>query len=130
MEISMCGNLIVGTCAPGVQVVRIAQPDLGLSLDGEGHLERCELVQELYDAVLDTLGEGDTVVLNFGLVECFSPSFLAFVLWVRRMVKIHKGRLVLCGLEPGAHEVLQTAPFRRAFHITRTEAEAIRAANL
>jgi anti-anti-sigma regulatory factor len=130
MEISMCGNLIVGNCAPGVQVVRIAQPDLGLSLDGGGRLERCELVQELYDTVLATLGEGETVVLNLGLVESFPPSFFGLLLWVRQVVKIHKGRLVLCGLEPGPHQTLQTAPIRPAFHITRTEEQAIREANL
>jgi anti-anti-sigma regulatory factor len=130
MEISMCGNLIVGICAPGIQVVRIAQPDLTVPLDGGGHLERCELVQELYDTVLATLGEGETVVLNLGLVESFPPLFFGFLLWVRQVVKIHKGRLVLCGLEPGAHKVLQTASIGPAFHITGTEEQAIREANL
>jgi anti-anti-sigma regulatory factor len=130
MEISLCGNLIVGNRAPGVQVVRIAQPDLGLPLHSGGHLERSELFQELYDTVLATLGDGETVVLNLGLVESFPPSFFGFLFRVRQVVKIHKGRLVVCGLEPGVHAILQTAPMGPAFHITRTEEQAIREANL
>jgi hypothetical protein len=122
--------LIVGVGAPGVQVVRIAQPDLGLSLDGEGLVHQGELFHELYDTVLATLGEGETLVLNLGLVESFPPSFVGFLLWVRQVVRVHKGRLILCRLEWDHQHTLQTAPIRPPFHITRTEAEAIREANL
>jgi hypothetical protein len=130
MEISMCGNLIVGNHFRGVLVVRIAQPDLGLALKSGNHVEHCELFQELYDTVLATLGEGDALVLNVGLVESFPPSFFGFLVWVRQVVRIHKARLVLCRLDAEWHKTLQAAAFRPPFHITRTEEEAIRQANL
>jgi hypothetical protein len=130
MEISMCGNLIVGNRAPGVLVVRIAQPDLRLALHGGRHAQHCELFQELYDTVLATLGEGETLVLNVGLVESFPPTFYGFLAWVRQVVCISKARLILCRLAPESQQALQTASFGPPFAIAPTEEEAVRFANV
>ena len=130
MEISMCGNLIVGNRAPGVRVVRIAQPDLGGALDGGRQAHHGELFQELYDTVLATLGEGETLVLNVGLVESFPPAFYGFLAWVRQVVRLSKARLILCRLAPESQQTLLTASFSPPFAIAQTEEEAIRFATV
>ena len=126
----MFGNLLVGIWAPSVQVVRLAQTELSEQLDGAGDAGFCELFDELYESVLVTLGQGETLVLNLGLVEHLPPSFIGFLLRVRLVVRAFGGRLVLCRIAPEHRQVLRDLTVRPPFDIVATEEEAIRLANV
>lgn len=126
----MFGNLLVGIWAPSVQVVRLTQTDLSDQLDGAQDTGLCELFDELYESVLVTLGQGETLVLNLGLVESLPPSFIRFLLRVRMVVRAFKGRLVLCRVAAEHRQALQSLTIRPPLDIVATEEEAIRQANV
>ncbi len=123
MEISLWGNLLVGTLPPAVHVVRFTQPHLDEFGDDDSAVEYCELFHELQETVLAGLTRGDTVVLNFGLVESVGPMVVRVLLKVRDIVRACRAQLVLCRVSP---VLLARAATLGLFPIRATEAEAIR----
>jgi anti-anti-sigma regulatory factor len=132
MEISLWGSLIVGTLVgnsrrnavpTNIHIVRFTRPRLEEHEDDDAAPEECELFHELKDTVLAGLTEGDTVVLNFGLVESIGPVMVRVLFKVREMVRAYKARLVLCRVSP---VLLQSSKMLGLFPIARTELDALR----
>ena len=85
-------------------------------------------MRELRDDVLEVLEEGETLVLNLGLVEPFPTAFYSLLLRVRAAVLARRARLVLCRLGREHLELFQLFNAQRLFHTTGTEAQAVRGA--
>jgi anti-anti-sigma factor len=128
LQLSKNGHLLVEAPAPGVCVVRFARPDLRGLLDDGVRVHECALFRELQTHVLASLGEGETLVLNLGLVEFLPSLLLNCLLQVREAVKASRVRLVLCRLSPEHEEVLEVTQTRGLFRITPTESQAVREA--
>jgi len=124
MAISTHNDLVRETVARGVHAVRFVRPDLRKQLEEDG--DGCPLFRELRDRVLEILEEDETLVLNLGLVEPFPTAFYAFLLRVREAVLARGARLVLCRLSPEHLELFQLFNAHRLFHVTGTEAQAVR----
>jgi anti-anti-sigma regulatory factor len=116
-------HMIRSTVIRGVKVVRFTSPDLRAHLDGD--TDDCELFRALRDGPLAALEEGQTLVLNFGLIEPFTTAFYSCLIKVREVVLARKARLVLCRLHPEHLEIFQIFQAERLFHIKRTEAQAL-----
>jgi anti-anti-sigma regulatory factor len=119
--------LFLATRIRGIRFVRFAHTDLNRHLDG--NIDDCPLYQELRERVLDGLVQGETLVLNFGLVERFPAAFYACLLKVRSVVLGAKAHLVLCRLSPEQLEILKLFQADRLFHIQSTEGQALRDAD-
>jgi hypothetical protein len=124
MIISAHSNLFKETVARGVHVVRFLRPDVREQLDVDG--DDCELFRELRAGVLADLEEGETLVLNLGLVEPAPTAFYSWLLRVREAVLARRARLQLCRLSPEHQELFQLFNALRLFHVTGTEAQAVR----
>jgi hypothetical protein len=118
-------NLVQEIVARGVRVVRFLRPDLRQPLDSDA--DGCQLFREL-QAVVNLLTEGDTLVVNLGLVELFPSDFYSCLLRLRKAVLARKTRLVLCRLGADHLEIFQLFKADRLFHITATERQALREA--
>jgi anti-anti-sigma regulatory factor len=116
-------NLVVERVNRDVFIARLVTPDLREFLDCLGG--SCELFQELRATVLDALEEGQTLVLNLGLIEPFPSAFYSWLLKVREAMLARRSRLVLCRLGPSIQEALDLFKGQRLFHIVRTEGQAI-----
>jgi hypothetical protein len=118
-------NLVQETAAPRVRVVRFLRPDLREPLDADS--DGCPLLREL-QLVVDLLTEGDTLVVNLGLVELFPTAFYSCLLRLRQAVLARKARLVLCRLSADHLEIFQLFKADRLFHVAATELLALREA--
>jgi anti-anti-sigma regulatory factor len=127
MRLSVEGNLIIETVARGVRVLRFARPDLRASLDEEADIGHSPLSREFQDTVLPLLAEGHMLVVNLSLAERFPTALYRWLLFVRQAVLAHRGRLVLCRVNPEHQEIFQLFQAHRVFTILPTEAEAVRA---
>jgi anti-anti-sigma regulatory factor len=79
--------------------------------------------------VLNGLTAGNTLVLNFGLVEPFPTALYRCLLRVREVVNQRRARLVLCRLSAEHREIFELFKAFRLFQVTGTEAQALRSAN-
>jgi anti-anti-sigma regulatory factor len=124
MQLSAGQHLLHDTPAPGVHVGRFTRPDMRLALD-DPNIEDCPLYLDLRACALDGLANGQTLILNFGLVTFFPTVFYRFLLKVRETVAAAHGRLVLCGLTPLVHDGVTLFRGERLFDITTTEEQAL-----
>jgi anti-anti-sigma regulatory factor len=129
MEKAGTGTLIVETASRGIYIVRFARPDLRGQLCEDADIIGCELFQEMEARILGRLTAGDTLVLNLGLVERFPTALYRCLLKVREVVNQRSARLVLCRLSVELREIFELFKAFRLFHVTATEAQALRAAN-
>jgi len=118
-------NLLVEHPRDGVQVVRFLRADLRAQLDDTATAAACPLYQELFEQALADLREGQTVILNLGLVEQFPTTFYRCLLKVREVVAARRARLLLCRLSPEQQEIFQLFKGFDLFHVTTTEGRAL-----
>jgi hypothetical protein len=123
MAINPQRSLIEETVFPGVQVIRFLRPDLREQLEEDG--DECALFRELRAGIVGTLKEGETLVLNLGLVEPVPSAFYSCLLRVRELVLARRARLLLCRLSPEHQELFQLFHANRLFQVTGTEAQAL-----
>jgi hypothetical protein len=128
MSINQNGHLIRTAVVRGVRIIRFTRPDLREHLDGD--VADCTLFREVYDRALAGLEEGQTLLLNFGLVEPFPTAFYSCLLKVREIVLSRKARLVLCRLSADHQEIFELFRARRLFDVVSTEAQALRDAGV
>jgi anti-anti-sigma regulatory factor len=124
MAMSQNGHLIRSSVVRGIRVVRFTRPDLREHLEGD--VDDCTLFRELHDRALAGLAKGQTLVLNFGLIEPFSTAFYSCLLKVREVVLARKARLFLCRLSSEHLEIFELFRAARLFDIVNTEAQALR----
>jgi anti-anti-sigma regulatory factor len=118
-------HLVCESPAPGVRVVRFTHPDLREQLYAQGAVTESPLFQELQAAALTNLTEGETVILNFGLVDPFPTAFYNLLLEVRRAVQERKARLLLCCLTPNIRECFDIIGGSRVFEVRGSEVRAL-----
>jgi anti-anti-sigma regulatory factor len=118
-------NLLVECPRDGVRVVRFVRADLRDQLDDDADAEACPLYQELLARALAGLREGQTVILNFGLVEQFPTAFYRCLLKVREEVAAHNARLLLCRLSDEHEEIFRLFKASQLFRVSTTEARAV-----
>jgi anti-anti-sigma regulatory factor len=109
----------------GVWVVRFVRPDLCDQLYDEADADACPLYQELFERVLANVQEGQTVILNFGLVEPFPTAFYRCLLKVREVVAARHARLLLCRLSPEHEEIFRLFRGFDLFRVITTEGRAL-----
>jgi anti-anti-sigma regulatory factor len=126
MESRKGKNVIHVETIHGIRVVRFLQPDVRAELDGDLH--HCTLLRELQLRVLDGLEEGQSLVLNLGLIDMFPTALYSCLLKLREAVLARKARLVLCRLSPEHREIFELFRAERLFQIVHTEALALRQA--
>ncbi len=107
-----------------VHVVRFLRPDLRATLDDREATEDSTLYRDLHGLVLGDLAEGQTVVMNFGMIEPFTSAFYRLLLKVRETVLARKARLVLCCLTPNVQEGFDLFAGDKLFKVVPTEAIA------
>ena len=79
-------HVLVERAREGVWVVRFVRADLRDQLYDDADADACPLFQQLFERALAHLQEGQTVILNFGLVEQFPAAFYRCLLKVREVV--------------------------------------------
>jgi anti-anti-sigma regulatory factor len=83
------------------------------------------LFRELEAAALTDLPAGDTVVINFGLIDWFPTAFYRLLLKVREVVGARNARLVLCCFTPIVQEGFDLMGGSKLFEVRATEANAV-----
>ncbi|MBM3981045.1 MAG: hypothetical protein FJ304_12310 [Planctomycetes bacterium] len=121
--------LLCDTSRPKVRGVRFVQPDMRGHLDGEP-IDQCNLFRVLRADVLDAMVAGETVILNFGLIDLFPTAFYRLLLRVNEVTKGANVRLLLCCLPPLAKEAFDLMGGNGTFagQIHPSEARAVYAA--
>jgi anti-anti-sigma regulatory factor len=123
MAIDAWTNLITQTVQERIHVVRFLRPDLREQLEEDG--DDNALLRELRMELLPALHEGDTVVLNLGLVEIFPTAFYACLLRFREAVLTIQAHLLLCRLSEEHQEIFRLFNAHRLFHVLESEAHAV-----
>jgi anti-anti-sigma regulatory factor len=118
-------NLVLDCPCDGVWVVRFARPDLRDDLYEDADAEISPLYQELWTRLLVKVREGQTVVLNFGLVEPFATAFYRCLLKVREVLAARGAHLILCQLSRDIEAVFHLLKGFRTFRVTATERGAV-----
>jgi hypothetical protein len=108
MQVHGMPNLVCDRLGSGIRVVRFIRHDLRHALDQEP-IEDCPLYRELDALVLTHLGQGEALIINFGLIEWYTSAFHRFLLKTSETVQARKARLLLCCLN---HEFV-----RKGFHL-------------
>ena len=70
------------------------------------------------------LGTDSRVILDLEDVEFMDSSGAGLLVWLRRRLQAASSELVLCGLSPQVHLVLESLQFSRIFVITGNREEA------
>jgi len=118
-------HVLVEQARESVWVVRFVRPDLRDQLYDDADADACPLFQELSERALAHLQEGQTVILNFGLVEKFPTAFYRCLLKVREAVAARHARLRLCRLSPEHEEIFRLFRGFELFRVTTTEGRAL-----
>ena len=121
--------LTLDTSRPKLRVVRFVQPDMRSRLDGEP-IDQSALFRTLRSEVLDGLTAGETLVLNFGLIDWFPTAFYRLLLRVNEVTKGAGARLLVCCLPPLAKEAFELMGGTGTFagQVYESEGRAIHAA--
>jgi hypothetical protein len=119
------GNIVCDTPSPGIRVLRFVRPDLREHLYDKEATRDCSLYRELEEAALSDLAEGQTVILNFGLIDPFPTRFYSLLLQVREVAAARKARLLLCCFSANVRECFDLMGGSKKFEIRTTEANAL-----
>jgi anti-anti-sigma regulatory factor len=125
MEMHRERHVVAEAPRPGIRVARFLCPDLRPQLDDAEPITDCTLYQELHAAALADLAAGETVVLNFGLIDPFPSAFYRLLLAVREAVQARNARLVLCCLTPNVQESFELMGGSKTFEVQASEARAV-----
>jgi anti-anti-sigma regulatory factor len=128
MEIQSERNVICDKPSPGVRVIRFVRPDLRPQLYEQEAITDCSLYRELDEAALADLAAGETMVINFGLIDWFPTAFYRLLLKVREAVQARNARLMLCCFTANVRECFDLMGGGKLFEIRATEANAVSAA--
>lgn len=124
----MTANLICESPADHIRVARFLRPDVRPALYDSANVTDCSLYQELRTGALDSLPEGGTLILNFGLVDWFPTAFYGLLLKTLEDVRAKHARVAVCCLPPNVKEGFDLMGGPRTFEAHTTEARAIAAA--
>ena len=118
-------HLVVDALPGGVRMVRFTCPDLRDQLYDQADPETCPLFREIFECILAELNEGQSLILNFGLVEQFPTALYRWLLKVRALTAEAGVQLILCRLSPEHKEIFGLFRAFQLFHVTTTEARAV-----
>ncbi len=118
-------NVVRDDPAPSVRVARFTRPDVRPALYDHEAIADCSLFKELDAAALSGLAPGQTVVLNFGLIDWFPTAFYRLLLQTREAVLAQGGKLLLCCFTPNVREGFDLMGGGKLFEVRATEANAL-----
>ena len=118
-------HFVYETPSPGVRVVRFNRPQYNSEIFDYHPVKNSPVYQELHDSALAGLSAGDTVIINFGLIESFTSMFYSLLLAVRETVQGCNARLVLCRLTPVVKECIDLFHGEKLFELQETESRAV-----
>lgn len=125
MDIQSKRNIVCDTPNAGIRVVRFVRPDLRPQLYDQEAIADCALFRELDAAALADLPAGETVVINFGLIDWFPTAFYRLLLKVREAVQARNAPLLLCCFTANVQECFDLMGGGKLFKIRATEANAV-----
>jgi anti-anti-sigma regulatory factor len=125
MDIQSKRNMVCDTPGAGIRVVRFVRPDLRPQLYDQQAIGDCSLFRELEAAALAGLAAGETVVINFGLIDWFPTAFYRLLLRVREVIQARNARLLLCCFTPNVQECFDLMGGGKCFEVRPTEASAL-----
>lgn len=128
MDMHGVRNLACDTPKQGVHVIRFVRPDVRPHLYDQEDITECSLYRELEAATLSDLPAGDSLVINFGLIDPFPTAFYRLLLKVRETAQARNARLLLCCFTPNVRECFDLMGGGRLFDSSATEANAVAAA--
>ncbi len=111
------------TLAPRVKAVRFFRPDLRPQLDPIINDDN-DLYADIKTAALDQLGDAETLIFKFGLIERFPTPFFQLMMRGRQTVLAKHGRIFLCGFRPEILPGVELMQGRKLFEMTGTEEQA------
>jgi hypothetical protein len=124
MEAHRKQNVVCESLAPHVRALRFVRPDLRSVLDDAEAMEDCTLYRELHGQALADLVEGETLIINFGLIEIFTSAFYRLLLKVREAVQAQNATLLLCCFTSNSREGFDLFCGGRLFEVTAFESQA------
>jgi anti-anti-sigma regulatory factor len=125
MDMQSQRNTVCDTPNPGIRVTRFVRPDLRPQLSDQEAIDDCSLFRELDETALANLPAGETVLINFGLIDWFPTVFYRLLLRVREIIQARHARLMLCCFTPNVQEGFRLMGGSKVFEIKATEGEAI-----
>jgi anti-anti-sigma regulatory factor len=125
MDIQSKLNFVCDTPKAGIRVVRFVRSDLRPQLDEKEDITDCLLFRELDATALADLPAGETVVINFGLIEWFPTAFYRLLLKVGKAVQARNARLMLCCFTPIVQEGFDLMGGGKVFEVRATEVNAV-----
>jgi anti-anti-sigma factor len=118
-------NVLIERAGVGVRVLRFVRPCLHDQLYEDADADIFPLFRELFEQALADLQEGQTVILNLGLLEYFSAAFYRCLLKVREVVTARHAELLLCRLSEEHKEIFHLFRGFDLFRVTATERRAV-----
>ena len=125
MDIHSKPNIICDKPNAGVWVVRFVRPDLRAQLYDQEAIADCSLFREIDAAALADLPAGETVVINFGLIDRFPTAFFRLLIKVHEVVQARNAKLLLCCFTPNVKECFDLMGGEKLFQIRATESNAV-----
>jgi anti-anti-sigma regulatory factor len=122
--------LICERPSSGIRVVRFIRPEYRSEIYDYEPVTQSSLYRALHKSALADLGAGETLVINFGLIEWFPSRFYSLLLAVREAIRGRDAHLLLCCLTPIVREGFNLLRGSDLFEVRDTEAEAISEAKL
>ena len=84
-------------------------------------------VAEIREELAEVVDEGAEIVLDLSRVEYISSVGIGALVSVYKRVRVKEGHLVLCALQAGVEEILQSASLLKLFHTAPFRDQAITA---
>ena len=128
MEIKHGHYVVAETAKPGVRVVRFTRPDMGIELHGTMPPDEQKPYKEIQSFALADLKAGETLVLNFAMIERFPSPFHRILQRVRDVVRERDANLSLCCLTPNIRQCFDVYKVAHLYHVAPTEERAVKEA--
>lgn len=118
-------HILCETVADSIRVARFLRPDVRDVLYDHENISETTLYQELRQGAIDTLIQGGTLILNFGLIDWFPTAFYRVMIQALQDARARGCRILVCCLPENVKEGFEMMGGARLFEVHSTEARAI-----
>jgi anti-anti-sigma regulatory factor len=125
--LAMMNNILFESPSDTVRIARFLRPDVRDALYDNEAIADTSLYKELKAGALDRIAGGETLILNFGLIDWFPTSFYRVLIQALQDVRAKGARITLCCLTDNLKEEFELMGGRKLFDVHSTEARAVAA---